>query len=239
MRNVNLGLAKEDVAMQKQGVRVVLASEYPHVRHLLREVIEQENGVDIVGQAQDARQALTLTRNLRPDIAVIDSHLPNHAGLNDNPLSRIYGLDTAQNISEEMPNTRVVLLSNLQADYLSKKNVGLDSVTIFSREQTGVNIPIIFRALYQETSPLSATVFADIKVKEQAGLQQKIRVSDKLVVFGTLGFAFGWLLTITMLLAPVGIPIAALGAATAMLGLLGKLTSSIWRNKINSSAKKG
>ncbi|MDO8687295.1 MAG: hypothetical protein Q7K41_01765 [Dehalococcoidales bacterium] len=224
--------------MQKRGVRVVLASEYPQVRHLLSEVIEQENGVDIVGQAQDARQALTLTRNLRPDIAVIDSHLPHHAGLNNNPLSRMYGLDTAQNISEEMPNTRVVLLSNLQAGSLSEKNMIVDSITIFSREKTGVNIPITFRELYHETSPLSAPFFADIGVKEEAGLQQKTSISDKLVFFGALGFASGWLITLTIFLAPVGVPIAILGAATAALGLLGKLTASIWRDKTKSSAKK-
>lgn len=237
MQKLNLGTDQVDVAMQKRGVRVVLASEYPQVRHLLSEVIEQENGVDIVGQARDARQALTLTRNLRPDIAVIDSHLPNHAGLNNNPLSRIYGLDTAQNISEEMPNTRVVLLSNLQADSLSEMTMVVDSITIFSRERSGANIPITFRELYHETSPLSAPFFADIEVKEQTGLRQKTAISDKLVFFGALGFAFGWLLTLTMFLAPVGVPIAILGAATAGIGLLGKLTKSIWHNKVKSSAK--
>lgn len=236
MQNLNLK-DQVDVSMQKKGVRVVLASEYPQVRHLLSEVIEQENGVDIVGQAQDARQALTLARNLRPDIAVIDSHLPHHAGLNNNSLSRIYGLDTAQNISEEMPNTRVVLLSNLQVDALAENKMVVDSINIFSREKAGANTPITFRELYQETAPLNAPFFADIEVKEQAGVQQKTKLSDKLVFFGALGFAFGWLITLTMFFAPVGIPIAILGAATSAIGLLGKLTSSMWRNK-KSSAKK-
>ena len=124
--------------MQKQGVRVFLASEHSYVRDFLSEVIEQEDGVDIIGQAQDARQALTLTRNLRPDVAVIDSYLPHDAGLDTIPMSRINGLDTAQAISQEMPNTRVILLSNPESEDLSEQSLTLAGAEIYSIKSRGL-----------------------------------------------------------------------------------------------------
>ncbi len=214
--------------MQRQNVRVVLASEHPQVRYLLSGVVEQEGGVDIVGQAQNASKALTLVRNLRPDVAVIDCYLPHAVGLDASALSRINGLDTAQAISKEIPNTRVLLLSNLNVDALPGGNLGGDNIAFFPRKKNGANIPITLQALSQETALPRAVVFADVEVKQPAALQRQVtRISDKAIFFGALALAGGWLLTLTMLLAPVGVPLALAGAATVFLGLVGKLTHFI------------
>ncbi len=224
--------------MQKQTVRVVLASEHPQIRYFLSEVLEQEDGVDIVGQAQDASKALTLVRNLRPDVAVIDCYLPHIVRSEATPLSRINGLDTAQAISKEIPNTKAILLSNLNADALLEGNLGADSIVFFSREKTGENIPFTLQELYQETVLPSTVVFAGLEVKQQAAFQQGFtRISDKVIFFGAIAFAGGWLLTLTMMLLPIGVPLALAGAATVVLGLTVKLTASL-RRKVKSNTKK-
>ncbi len=147
--------------MQKQKVHVLLASEYSQVRDFLSEVIEQEDGVDIIGQAQDARHALTLTRNLRPDVAVIDSYLPHDAVLDSIPLSRINGLDTAQAIFKEMPNTRVILLSNPESEGLSEQSLTLAAAEIYSIESRGANVSFRTQDPRREVAELDAIIFAD------------------------------------------------------------------------------
>lgn len=223
--------------MQKQNVRVVLASEHPRMRHFLSEVIEQEGGVDIAGQAQDAKKALTLVKNLRPDVAVIDCYLPYDAGLEAIPMSRINGLDTAQAILAEVPSTRVLLLSNLNAETWPDSSLNADNTAFFSRKKNGANTLVTLQGLYQETSLPSAVVFADVEVKPLAAFQQQVtRVSDKVIFFGALAFAAGWLLSLTMILLPIGVPLALVGGATVLLGLVGKLVASLQR-KIKGGAK--
>ncbi len=62
--------------MKQQSIRVMRASEYPEMRTFLREIVEAEDRAVIVGQAENATRALTLAKNLRPDVAIIDSYLP-------------------------------------------------------------------------------------------------------------------------------------------------------------------
>lgn len=216
--------------MQKQSVRVFLASEHSYVRDFLSAVIEQEGEVDIIGQAQDARQALTLTRNLRPDVAVIDSYLPHDAGLNSIPMSRINGLDTAQAISQEMPNTRVILLSNPESESLSEQSLTLAAAEIYSIESRGANVSFRTQDLRREVAELGTIIFANVQVKPSLTLQRKAAaITDKVIFFGSLAFVIGWLLTITMVFLPVGVPLASAGGVAVLLGLAWKLAGSSLR----------
>src|SRR3989304_4521002 len=114
--------------MEKRSLRVIVASERPEMRYFLRGIVEQEGQTVIVGQAENGIKALALARNLRPDVVVVDCYLP-HAG----------GLDTAQKISEEIPNTKVILLRNLDKEVLAESSLGSDDVAFFSGGVTGAN----------------------------------------------------------------------------------------------------
>ncbi len=224
--------------MKRQNVRIMLAAEYPEVRYFLREVAEAEAGVAIVGQAENATKALTLARHLRPDVAIIDSQLPHAVGLDTVPLSRIGGLDTAQAISEEIPNTRVILLNNLDEAVLPKQSLDSDGGAFFSREIIGTNTPFTLQKLYHEAEQLSTLVFANVEVKPRAVFRQRVStISDKAVLFGVLGILSGVVLMLTVILAGAGVFLAVAGAATMFLGLMGKLTASL-RRKVKSNTKK-
>ncbi len=213
-----------------QNVRVVLASEDLRVRDFLSRVIEQESGVEVIGEAQNAVKALTIVKNLRPDAVVIDSYLPYSVGLDTIPLSRINGLDAAQAIHQEIPNTKVILLNNLDTVLRSDRNLSSDAAVIYSIRKNGTNISLASPAAFGGVGQLGFPVFANVAVKAEVALQRTAtNVSDIVVFFGALGFAGGWLLTLTMFLAPVGIPLVLVGATAVTLGLLGKLTTSLWR----------
>lgn len=215
--------------MQQQSMRVMLASEYPEARYFLREIVEEGNEAVIVGQAENATRALTLARNLRPDVAIIDCYLPHAIGLDTIPLSRMSGLDTAQTISEEIPNIRVILLNNLDAVVLPERSLSSDVAALFSRERTGANIPFTLKDLYHETEPLTALVFASVETKPRAALRQKVtKISDKAILFGGLGILGGLILMLTVILAGSGAVLALAGAATMFLGLAAKLAASLW-----------
>lgn len=90
---------------------------------------------------ENVTKALILARNLRPDIAIIDCYLPYVIGLDALPPSRIGGLDTAQTISQGIPNTRVILLNNLDTEVLPEHILGSGVMAFFSRKTNGSNTP--------------------------------------------------------------------------------------------------
>ncbi len=212
--------------MKRQSIRVMLASEYPETRSLLRGIIESENKAVIVGQAENAAKALTLARNLRPDVAVIDSYLPHTVGLDMVPLSRIGGLDTAQTISADIPNIRVVLLNSLEKEMVPQGKRGV----AFCRETMQTCIPFTLDELQMnKVVPAGALVFAHVVAKAKAAPDRKIisYLSDKAVFFGGLGILGGVILIITIFLSGAGIYLALAGVATLLVGLVGKLVSRI------------
>ena len=81
-------------------VRVVLADDHTLVRAGMRALLEKLPGVEVVGEANDGREALTLVKRLRPDVVLMDITMP---GLN--------GLEAAARIAVEFKESRVIILS--------------------------------------------------------------------------------------------------------------------------------
>ena len=210
----------------------MLASEYPEMRSFLKEIVEAEDKAVIVGQAGNAIKALTLAKNLRPDVAIIDSYLPHTIGLDTIPLSRIGGLDTAQTISEEIPDIRVVLLNSPKVRVSPERSWAWDGGASLCKESNGSCIPFTLGELRQEIVPSGALVFAKVEADTEAALSQKVTsLSDKAIFFGALGIMGGWLLIITMFLAGAGVFVALAGATTMLLGLAGKIITSLRTKK--------
>jgi DNA-binding NarL/FixJ family response regulator len=81
-------------------IRVLLADDHTLVRAGLRTLVELIQGVEVVAETGDGREALDLIRALKPDVALMDIGMP---GLN--------GLELAVRVAAECPATRVIVLS--------------------------------------------------------------------------------------------------------------------------------
>jgi DNA-binding NarL/FixJ family response regulator len=82
--------------------RVVVADDDVLLREGLASVLER-SGFEVVGQAGDGNQLLSLVRSLVPDVAVIDIRMP--------PTHTSEGLDAAKVLREELPDLGIVVLS--------------------------------------------------------------------------------------------------------------------------------
>lgn len=224
--------------MQRQKTRVLLASEYPQVRHFLSRVIEQEDGTDIVGEADDTRSALTLARDLRPDVAVIDCFLPHRKGSSNVTLSHISGLDTAQTITREISGSTVILLTNLDTAFPPSDSLISNPVLIHFMENAGTNLSFEIKDLQYEGVQAKNLIFANIKIADMtASPLEATKISDRVILFGIFGIVGGFFLFITLMLAPIGIALGLAGAATVVFGIVGKLSASWWR-KIKGETEK-
>jgi DNA-binding NarL/FixJ family response regulator len=62
-------------------IRIILADDHAVMRRGLRLVLEQQNDFEVVGEAGDGREAVSLAEAARPDIAVLDITMPNLNGI--------------------------------------------------------------------------------------------------------------------------------------------------------------
>lgn len=112
------------------GVRLLLADDHEIVRRGLRALLESETGWEVVAEACDGRDAIEKTKQMKPDIAILDISMPS-----------LNGLEAARQIVTSAPHTKVLILTVHDSDpliqqvleagargYLLKSDAGRDLV---------------------------------------------------------------------------------------------------------------
>jgi DNA-binding NarL/FixJ family response regulator len=81
-------------------ITVVLAEDHTIVREGFRKMLELEADFEVVGEAQDGRQAVELVKKLQPVVVLMDIAMP-----------RMNGLEACRQILKAVPATKVLMLS--------------------------------------------------------------------------------------------------------------------------------
>src|SRR4029453_13464794 len=91
---------RPESARVTRAVRIVVADDHEIFRDGLRRLVESEPNLEVVGEAPDASGAVTLTRELNPDILLLDVAMP-----------RASGVDALRELADTLGETRVILLT--------------------------------------------------------------------------------------------------------------------------------
>lgn len=67
--------------MAVRQVRVLLADDSPRIREALRGLLGSWDGLSVVAEASDGREALVEMEKVRPDVLVVDLHMPGMGAL--------------------------------------------------------------------------------------------------------------------------------------------------------------
>lgn len=88
-------------------IRVLLVDNEPLLRRSLGLAIDHEPGLQVVGEAGNGAEGVAMTRQLRPDIVLMDIRMPE-----------LNGIDATRNItaSNDLGNTRVIVLTMFEMD---------------------------------------------------------------------------------------------------------------------------
>ncbi len=69
--------------MSQKAIRILLADDHTVMRSGLRVLLDRQPGLQVIAEAADGREAVTLAEIQMPDVAVIDIAMPNLNGIAD------------------------------------------------------------------------------------------------------------------------------------------------------------
>ena len=81
-------------------ITVLLAEDHTVVREGFRKILELEDDFEVVGEAEDGRQAVAMVKKLHPAVVVMDIAMPV-----------LNGLEATRQILKAVPSTRILILT--------------------------------------------------------------------------------------------------------------------------------
>ena len=142
-------------------IKILIADDHLIIRQGLRLILETESDFEIVGEASDGAEALSLCRKLKPDVVLMDLRMPN-----------MDGLTAIEKLRDEQPDIAIVILTTYNEDDLmiralqsgargyllkdsSRENL-LDTIHAAARGETLLKPEIVARMLALQSAPKPA-----------------------------------------------------------------------------------
>jgi len=86
-------------------IRVIIADDHPLLRDAMRNTLEKQEDIEVIGEASDGEEAAKLSSELNPDIVIMDIVMP-----------KLNGIEATKRIRETSPDTAVLILTAFDDD---------------------------------------------------------------------------------------------------------------------------
>ena len=156
-------------------IRVIVAEDHHLVRQGICKLLEVGGEIQVVGEADNGRDAITLSRSLRPDVLVLDISMPE-----------LDGLETLAELKATLPSQRVVVLS-MHADLgLVQKALRGGALAYVLKQSVAGELLAAVRAVSAGSVYLSAGVSqiltSDVYVDKSRNLLDRLSPRERQVV---------------------------------------------------------
>ena len=144
-------------------IRILLVDDHQVVREGLRHMLELEADMEVVGEAADAKEALTQVELLSPEVILMDIKMPG-----------MDGIELTQQLKAKQPSCNVIMLT-LYDEYLPQA-IEAGAVGYLLKDIKREELIRAIRAVHQGRSPLDLSLSRDRLAELAAPAESKQRV---------------------------------------------------------------
>lgn len=128
--------------------RVVLADDHKLFREAVRDMLQRQPDIEVVGEASDGIQAVELVRSLFPNVVVMDIRMP-----------RLNGISAIEQMLAAHPSVKVIVLSANSASVFASEMLTAGARGYVSKSDAE-ELPRAIRAVMNDQEYLSVDVAA-------------------------------------------------------------------------------
>lgn len=133
--------------MPVKPITVLLAEDHTIVREGLLALLKLEKDIEVVGEAENGRRALELTRSLRPAVVVMDIAMP-----------LLNGMEATRQILQTVPETKVLILSAHSDDAYVEMVMALGASGYLIKQTAARILPEAIREVAKGNTFFSPTI---------------------------------------------------------------------------------
>ena len=125
-------------------IRVMIVDDHDMVRRGLIAYLEDEVGLELVGQAGDGREAVQICDQVRPDVVLMDLVMPE-----------LSGAEATRIIRDRWPQVQVIALTSFQEKDLVQDALGAGAISYLLKNVSGQDLVEAIRAAHAGRSTLA------------------------------------------------------------------------------------
>ena len=95
-------------------IRIIIADDHPIFRSGLKQIIEEDKSIEIIGTADNGEKAIQIIEELKPDIALLDIDMP-----------KMTGLQVLKRLRELKSNCKVIFLTVFSSEDIFDESMEL------------------------------------------------------------------------------------------------------------------
>lgn len=153
-------------ALSGSKIRCLIADDHVLVRQGIRRLLQDENDVEIVGEAGDAAEALKGVMELRPDIVLLDIGMPGFSSF-----------DAARVIQADFPRTRVVFLTMHESQDYVMQGLQAGAAGYLLKDTPADKLANVLRDVHRGGKFVSPEVLGGLLDNGKLGSQERMRPS--------------------------------------------------------------
>lgn len=148
-------------------IRIVLADDHKIVRDGLRSLLDNQDGMSVIAEAENGRAIVDLAMELRPDVVVMDVGMPD-----------LNGMEATRQIVGQDPNIRVIALSMHSDKRFVEGMLSAGAVGYVLKDSAFETLATAIRTVVKEGAYLCAKV-AGVVVSDYVSRLPRARADDQ------------------------------------------------------------
>jgi DNA-binding NarL/FixJ family response regulator len=154
--------------MSMKRITVLLAEDHQIVREGFRSLLKRERDIEVVGEAETGRQAVQLTRSLRPAVVVMDIAMP-----------LLNGLEATRQIRNAVPDTKVLILSAHSDDAYVEQVTELGAAGFLLKQTSSHNLATAIREVQKGNTFFSRAVSKRLNGRDRKSTDREGNLGKK------------------------------------------------------------